>query len=122
PAVSSRSFPEIKEAMLRSIPANHVTFFSNLKLFYELGDYFFVHAGIRPGHRIDEQEPQDLLWIRDEFTHSRQTHEKVIVHGHSISREPELRDNRINIDTGAYATNVLTCLVLEGNDQRLLST
>ncbi|WP_342211568.1 hypothetical protein [Methylocella tundrae] len=38
---------------------------------------------------------------------------KIIVHGHTPVMEPEVRSNRIDIDTGAYATGRLTCLRLE---------
>lgn len=122
PAVSSRSFPEIQEALRRNIPEKHFRFFSRLKFCHEIGDYFFAHAGVRPGTPIEEQDPRDLLWIREEFTQSKREHGKVVVHGHSISRKPEIRANRINVDTGAYATNALTCVVLEGGEQRMIST
>jgi serine/threonine protein phosphatase 1 len=71
---------------------------------------------------IEDQELGDLLWIRDEFTRSRSCHEFIVVHGHTISLEAELLPNRIGIDTGAYQTGLLTALVLEGSDQRLLQT
>jgi serine/threonine protein phosphatase 1 len=85
-------------------------------------DYLFVHAGVRPGVPLERQRPEDLLWIRDEFLRSDADHGKVIVHGHSISEEPVLRANRVGIDTGAFATGRLTCLVLEGNQRSFLST
>jgi serine/threonine protein phosphatase 1 len=82
----------------------------------------FVHAGVRPGVPLDRQAADDLLWIRDEFLNSMTDHGKVVVHGHSISEEPVLRPNRVGIDTGAFATGRLTCLILEGNKRAFLST
>jgi len=81
-----------------------------------------VHAGIRPGTPLDRQDPDDLLWIREAFHRSSAAHGKVIVHGHSITDTPVVRANRIGIDTGAYFSNVLSCLVLEGDSRRFLAT
>jgi serine/threonine protein phosphatase 1 len=104
------------------LPDHHRRFLSALPLMHEEGDYLFVHAGVRPGVPLERQRPEDLLWIRDEFLRSDADHGKVIVHGHSISEEPVLRANRVGIDTGAFATGRLTCLVLEGNQRSFLST
>jgi serine/threonine protein phosphatase 1 len=71
---------------------------------------------------LQEQSDSDLLWIRRDFTDSTEPHDHVVVHGHSISEEVELLPNRIGIDTGAFYTGVLTCLVLEGEDRRLIQT
>jgi len=81
--------------------------------FLQLGDYYFVHAGIRPGVALEKQDPRDSLWIRDEFLDSRRSHGAVVVHGHSINPEIDERPNRIGIDTGAYVTGKLTALGLE---------
>jgi len=107
------------------MPLEHLEFFSNLTLKHEAGDYLFVHAGVRPGLPISQQNPRDLMWIRDDFLKSRQNHGKIVVHGHSARERPDVpdvQDNRIGIDTTAYATNVLTCLVLEAANRRFLST
>lgn len=104
------------------LPPEHFEFFSNLQLMHRVGDYVFVHAGVRPGTPIDEQESRDLIWIRKPFLESKEHLGAVIVHGHSTAREPEIRFNRIGIDTCAYATNNLTCLVLEGETRRFLTT
>lgn len=74
----------------------------------------FVHAGIRPGVPMNLQDPEDLFWIRDEFLNSEINHGKVIVHGHTPVDHPDIRQNRINIDTGAWRTGVLTCIAIEG--------
>ncbi len=115
-------FAHIREELRKAVPKLHLEFLSSLQLTYEAGDYFFVHAGIRPGRSLHEQSPDDLIWIRDEFTDSRANHGKIVVHGHSIAYQPEIRENRIGVDTGAYATNSLTCLVLEKDTKRFLST
>lgn len=117
-------FDHIHAELRAKIPARHLEFLGRLELMHQAGDYVFVHAGIRPGVPLEQQEPDDLMWIRDEFLNSPDTQGKVIVHGHSITAtaRPEIHDHRIGIDTGAYATNVLTCLVIEGSDRRFIST
>ncbi len=102
------------------IPDTHRQFLKDLDDRYIAGDYFFVHAGIDPGESLDNQAAHDLLWIRDEFLLHDGLYEKVIVHGHSIIPEPEFKQNRIAIDTGAFYSNTLTCLVLEGKDKEIL--
>lgn len=105
-----------------ALPLSHRQFLSRLVLTAEFGDYFFVHAGVRPGISLKRQAESDLLWIRDEFLESRASFGKVIVHGHTPKEEAVFRRNRIGIDTGAYITGVLTCLVLDGLSQRLIQT
>ncbi len=104
------------------IPAAHLEFMRRMKLSHEEGDYLFVHAGLRPGVALAEQIGQDLMWIRDEFLQSNADFGKLVVHGHTIAETPQVKANRIGIDTGAYATGVLTALVLEGNERRFLQT
>lgn len=111
-----------QEGLCANLPATHRAFLTHLRSTVSIGDYLFVHAGIRPGVPLDRQREQDMMWIRDEFLESAVEHGKVVVHGHTISPEPEMRANRIGIDTGAFATGRLTCLVLESNQRRFLST
>lgn len=114
---------QIMSAQLKeTIPARHLAFFDGLKLTYELGDFLFVHAGIHPEKTMEQQTLEDMLWIRDEFLESDFDLGKVVIHGHSVTERPEIRDNRIGVDTGAVFSNTLTCLVLEANSQRFLST
>lgn len=119
---AEEKFQYVRQQLRQLIPPDHLAFFKRLDLTYEAGDYFFVHAGIRCGVPLELQHPKDLLWIRDEFLRRDQNCGKVIVHGHSISHRPEVKRNRIGIDTGAYATNTLTCLVLEGASRAFIST
>ncbi len=102
------------------LPETHRNFFGDLPLSIEFGDYFFTHAGVRPGLKLENQLEEDLLWIRDEFLMSQMDFGKVVVHGHSAQEKPELLPNRINLDSGAYITGRLTCLVLDGEEQRIL--
>jgi serine/threonine protein phosphatase 1 len=106
----------------RRVPRRHVEFLRKLPLMHVEGEYAFAHAGIRPGVAIDRQVRDDVLWIRDEFLHSTADHGKVVVHGHTISFEPEERSNRIGIDTGAFWSDRLTCLVLDGTERAFLQT
>ena len=112
----------IQQSLNEAIPARHRRFLDGLKLTWVIGDYLFVHAGVNPGKPLDRQRPEDVMWIRDEFLDSETRLGKVVVHGHSIAPRPDVRANRIGIDTGAYHSNVLTCLVLEGNGRRFLQT
>jgi serine/threonine protein phosphatase 1 len=112
----------LRDDFQHRLPDGHLAFFEDMALMHVSGDYLFVHAGIRPGKPIQDQSNEDLMWIREDFTGSRVQHDYVVVHGHSITQEIAFRPNRIGIDTGAYATGVLTCLVLEGEDKRLLQT
>jgi serine/threonine protein phosphatase 1 len=108
-------------ALLRSLlPPAHYAFLRRTGFSLSLGDYFFCHAGVRPGVHLEAQSPMDLLSIRYEFLGATGDFGKVVVHGHTPVAEPELRPNRINIDTGAYATGRLTCLVLEADHARFL--
>lgn len=104
------------------LPEAHRDFLEDGLLSWRAGDYYFVHAGIRPGVPLEDQHFEDQLWIRDEFIHSDADHGAVIVHGHTITPEPELKANRIGLDTGAFHTGTLTALVLEGEERRILQT
>lgn len=97
-------------------------FLGGLKLSVEFGSYLFVHAGIDPSLPLDGQRPHDLIWIREPFLLSGADFGRIVVHGHTPAYTPERLANRINIDTGAYATGRLTCLVLEGAEQRFLQS
>ena len=112
----------LASGLAAALPAAHLAFLRGLAISHREGDYYFVHGGIRPGIKLDAQSERDRIWIRKRFLLSEADHGAVVVHGHSISREPELRHNRIGIDTGAYQSGRLTCLVLEGANQRFLQT
>jgi serine/threonine protein phosphatase 1 len=105
----------IRRAALAKVPGAHRDFLGELPLAARYGDYFFCHAGVRPGVPLDLQDPEDMMWVRDAFLDSEEDFGVVVVHGHTPNRNgPEVRSNRIGIDTEAWATGRLTCLVLEG--------
>jgi serine/threonine protein phosphatase 1 len=104
------------------LPQEHLDFLQSLALTFSCGDFLFVHAGVRPGVPILEQTEDDLLWIRDDFLNWEQPFERFVVHGHTPVNEPDHRSNRINIDTGAYATGRLTCVVIENTVVTQLAT
>src|SRR3546814_727487 len=110
-----------RERLRAAIPPPHLAFLRELKLFHEAGDYLFVHAGIKPGRALEDQDPQDLLWIRREFLRSRRRHGHLVVHGHAASSGIVVRRNRICIDTMAFATDRLSCIVLEEDSRRFIS-
>jgi serine/threonine protein phosphatase 1 len=121
PLMRGRGYEAAAEALRRALPHSHVAFLASLKLTLSAGRYFFCHAGVRPGVPLAHQREEDLLWIRDEFLDSGADFGKVIVHGHTPVAEPQLRPNRVGIDTGAFISGCLTCAVLEENAVRLLT-
>ena len=121
PAIADR-YGAWRQVLADCLPGSHGAFLHGLGMSYQAGDYLFVHAGIRPGVPLPRQQPQDMVWIRGAFLHSQANHGVCVVHGHTIFPEPNFNANRIGIDTGAYATDRLTCLVLEDDAQRILQT
>jgi serine/threonine protein phosphatase 1 len=113
---------ELRDHLADRLPDAHRRFLEALEDWAVYGDYAFVHAGIRPGRALKRQRRDDLLWLREPFLSSSLRHEKVIVHGHTIVDAPEIRPNRIAVDTGAYATGVLTAVVLDGTERSFLKT
>jgi serine/threonine protein phosphatase 1 len=123
PLEPSRSeLDDLRDELEARLPQSHLQFYRQLVPLHLAGSYCFVHAGIRPGIPVQEQRNEDLLWIREDFTESHGIHEHIVVHGHTITPEVEWRPNRIGIDTGAFISGVLTCLVLEGAERRVLQT
>ena len=120
-AMRGEAFAEARKALLAALPATNLQFLREARLSVSYGDYFFCHAGVRPGVALENQRAEDLMWIRDGFRRCERPFGKVVVHGHTPVAAPEVRANRINIDTGAFATSVLTCLVLEGTERRFLT-
>jgi serine/threonine protein phosphatase 1 len=110
----------LRDRFLAVLPPAHLTFLMGLPYSARLGDFLFVHAGIRPGVPLAGQTPEDLTWIREEFLDDPRDHGVVVVHGHTPVDSPELRRNRINLDTGAFASQRLTCLALEGRQYRFV--
>lgn len=121
PMMRGRSYEQTAASFEKALPPAHLAFFASLRVCLSLGRYFFCHAGVRPGVPFAHQREYDLLWIRDEFLCDRTDSGKIVVHGHTPSPDPEIRPNRINVDTGAFMTGRLTCAVLEAEQPRFLS-
>nr|WP_319937504.1 metallophosphoesterase family protein [Sphingomonas cannabina] len=113
---------DLRDLARRRVPAHHVAFLGSLEPYVAIGDYLFVHAGIRPGVAVEEQSPSDLKWIRGEFLNSKRDHGSIVVHGHTVSDGVDEQPNRIGIDTGAFATGNLTAIGLESSERWYLST
>jgi serine/threonine protein phosphatase 1 len=112
---------ELAAALAAALPLSHQRFLQGLRYSFTCGDFFFVHAGVKPGIPLARQQEKDLLWIREEFLFHERSFGKIIVHGHTPVHKPDIRVNRINIDTGAYATGRLTCLIIENGGYFVLS-
>lgn len=110
------------EAIRAKVPRAHREFLGNFADTFRFGDYLFVHAGIRPGLPVEDQDPHDLRWIREPFLGDAKEHGFVVVHGHTMVPEVDERPNRIAIDTGAYHSGILTALGIEDRERWLLST
>lgn len=114
------AMPELQQAFREALPERHLAFLASLDLSFAVDPYLFVHAGIRPGRSLSQQDPEDLIWIREPFLRSDDDFGFVVVHGHTPVPSPEVRANRISIDTGAVFTGRLTALVLEGTERRFI--
>ncbi len=115
-------YPALQRLLYRAMPPSHLRFFARMPVKHVEGDYLFVHAGIRPGIPLERQDSFDMMWIREPFLSNTEPLPKMVVHGHTLVEAPEIRPNRIAIDTGAYRSGRLTCLVLEGAGRRFIST
>jgi len=119
---NGKSLADLRHELKERAGSKHIDFLENTVFSVTYGDYYFVHAGVREGVPLEKQKPEDQMWSRDGFMTSTANYGKVIVHGHTIRPEPERRANRIGIDTGAFATGHLTCLILDGEGQKILQT
>lgn len=110
----------LSQGLRERLPEAHASFLRGTRLFESIGDYVFVHAGIRPGLSLERQSPRDLMWIREGFIDRPFPAPPVIVHGHTIVDSPELLPHRIAIDTGAFATGILSAVRLRGGDRHVI--
>ncbi len=122
PTASARygNFRGLRDALVEKFPLPHLTFLQRLEISVTVGDFFFCHAGARPGIPLSQQLERDLLWMRQEPFDDDPAFDKVVVHGHTPVAAPEIRRHRINIDTGAFATGILTCIAIDTSSQRIL--
>ena len=119
---AAADYEGLRTLALSKVPTDHRAFLANFERFVEVGDYLFVHAGIRPGVALDEQKGSDLRWIRETFLNHTADHGHMVIHGHTITDEVDERANRIGIDTGAFRSGRLTALGLEGTARWYLDT
>jgi len=115
-------YAEVADRLNARVPLAHRDFLAEFEEILIMGDYVFVHAGIRPGVPLSEQKPAETRWIRDPFLDHRAPLEKMVVHGHTVAEEAEMLPHRIGIDTGAYHSNRLTALMLEDAERHVFST
>jgi serine/threonine protein phosphatase 1 len=121
-AWNAATLEEAQAMMREAVPAEDIAFLQTFEDSIEIGDYLFVHAGIAPGVPIAEQKLSDLRWIREPFLSFAGDHGRIVVHGHTITKQPVIGLNRIGIDTGAYESGRLTALGLEGTERWLIAT
>jgi serine/threonine protein phosphatase 1 len=120
--MNARHFDHAAAQLRATLSSKQSEFLDSLKMSLTVGRYFLCHAGVRPGITLELQSDDDLLWIRDEFLNSQLDFGKIVIHGHTPTEKPEVLTNRINIDTGAFVTGRLTCVVLEEEKHRFIST
>lgn len=109
----------IRKQFTRLLPFSHKNFFNQLQLNYEWGNYFFVHAGINPDFSLDKQEKETMLWTREQrFFDFKMTYHKIIVHGHTPKEKVEKLTCRINLDTGAFYSEILSGLMIDSKTEK----
>lgn len=111
---------DLQRLMVEAVPQEDRDFLAGFEKMIRCGDYVFVHAGVRPDMPLERQTGQDCRWIREPFLSHEGDHGAVIVHGHTVTEQPELLPNRIGIDTGAFMSGVLTAIGLEGTERWLI--
>ena len=121
-AYETASLEEVCGLAQAAVPAPHISFLAGLEDYVLAGDYLFVHAGISPGKPLANQTREEMRWVRREFTECEDDFGAMVIHGHTITEEVDVRPNRIGIDTGAYASNRLTAIGLDGTERWFLST
>lgn len=121
-AMTAMSEARIAETLRAAIPPAHVAFLKEGGDTIRFGDYLLVHAGIRPGVAIEDQQPHDLRWIRQPFLSDAHDHGCLVIHGHTVTDGVDRRANRVGIDTGAYRTGTLTAAVVEGDTLDFIDT
>ncbi len=121
PSLEADTWQQAQRALLLAMGLTHYEFLASLQSYYLQDDYMFVHAGVLPGVPLAQQTDKELLWIREPFLKAEKATDRVVVHGHTPRAEPENNPWRINVDTGAYATGVLTAVKLEGTSREFVS-
>ncbi len=122
PNHASKDISRKRAEFIKAIPQNHIDFLQTLPTSYHHAEFYFAHAGIHPKKPLSAQKDEDLLWIRNPFLNSFADFGVTVVHGHTPGQKPVFRPNRIGIDTGAYRTGVLTCLVITSKKISVIDT
>ena len=122
PLSDDKQVVRLQAAFHDALPQRHFRFFRDMQSSFACGDFFFAHAGVKPGVALAHQKESDLLWIRQEFLLSSDDFGKIVIHGHTPAHDVEVGANRINIDTGAFATGLLTCLVIDESSLSIIDT
>ena len=117
---SEGDIEDVARKLKAAVPPSHLAFLRSLDVKLEIGDYIFVHAGIHPQRRLEDQKRHDLLMIREPFLSYGGPFPKRVVHGHTPVKTPDIRHNRLNMDTGAVYGGALSCAVLESDQTRVL--
>lgn len=120
-AATPEAWERVRSDFAAALPASHKAFLTSLELSAERGCYLFVHAGVNPDRPLWDQDPDDLMWIRDAFLTDDRALERVIVHGHTPHDRPFMDRRRIGVDTGAYASGLLSAVRLDGEAVAFLS-
>jgi serine/threonine protein phosphatase 1 len=116
-ALLEAEFEDLQRMMGEAIPRDDIDFLDSFQKFVRNGDYLFVHAGLRPQTPLEQQLERDCRWIREPFLSHTGDFGAFVIHGHTIAEEPQVRANRIGIDTGAYVHGTLTAIGIEGTDR-----
>jgi len=116
----AEAWARVAADLRHKLTKNETAFLETLELSVSVGDYFFSHAGARPGVALDRQSSKDLMWIRQPFLDSQTSFERVVVHGHTPTTAVHVDQRRIGVDTKAYDTGVLSAVRLEGTERSLL--
>ena len=104
---------KLRKVLIEKLGNDHINFFTNLKLKFSVAQYMFVHAGIDPKKKLENQTKQDYLWSRsDSFFNKDFKAEKIIIHGHTPEKDIIDLPGRINVDTGCYFSGKLSCVCL----------
>lgn len=117
---SKQAREKVRDIVCDVVPKEHLAFIENRPRWTSLGDYFFCHGGVRPGTDLDEQDAEDLIWIREPFLSHEAPFEKVVIHGHTRQQRVDIRTNRINVDTSCCYGGALSCVVLQDTNHRFL--
>ena len=126
--VPCRGLPEllvnghtIRRKLINAMPLEHRRLLDTALLVYETPHYVFAHGGVDAGVPMDRQSRKFVLWRRWSWGEDVELPGRILVHGHDVVGDhPLITPTRIAVDTGAYESNVLSCVVLGGERPRVI--